>query len=77
MEWLEICFEAPEGTEALADKLEALGVEGLVIEDGADFARFMEENRQYWDYVDEALEKSLQGTSRVKFYLSEDRKSVV
>lgn len=72
MEWLEVSLEAPEGTEALADKLAALGVEGLVIEDGADFSRFMEENRQYWDYVDEELERSLKGQSRVKFYLSDD-----
>ena len=41
----------------------ALGADGLVIEDEADFRRFLEENRQYWDYVDEELEARYRGVS--------------
>ena len=72
MEWLEVSIEAHKGTEALSDLLEGMGVSGLVIEDGNDFEKFMDENRQYWDYVDEELSRNMQGRSIVKFYLSAD-----
>ncbi len=72
MEWLEISIEAYDGTEALADLLDNLGVTGLVIEDGEDFERFMEDNQQYWDYVDEELSRKMEGRSLIKFYLSAD-----
>ncbi|MBR6653167.1 MAG: 50S ribosomal protein L11 methyltransferase [Oscillospiraceae bacterium] len=72
MEWLEVSIEAHKGTEALSDLLEGMGVSGLVIEDGSDFEKFMDENRQYWDYVDEELSQMMQGKSLVKFYLSAD-----
>ena len=66
MEWLEISIEARKGTEALSDLLEGMGVSGLVIEDGNDFEKFMDENRQYWDYVDEDLSRNMHGKSIVK-----------
>jgi len=72
MDWLEISIEAVEGVDALSELLEDMGVSGLVIEDGTDFQRFMAENRQYWDYVDEELEQRMSGKSLVKFYLSAD-----
>ena len=72
MEWLEVSIEAHKGTEILSDLLEGMGVSGLVIEDGSDFEKFMNENRQYWDYVDEDLSQTMQGKSLVKFYLSSD-----
>lgn len=72
MEWLEVSIEAHKGTEALSDLLEGMGVSGLVIEDGNDFEKFMDENRQYWDYVDDELSRTMQGKSLVKFYLSAD-----
>ena len=72
-QWLEYCLETK------ADKLDGLtalltgrGVTGLVIEDEEDFRRFLEENRQYWDYVDEELERSMKGAARVKFYVTAD-----
>ncbi len=72
MEWLEVSIEAHKGTDALSELLEGMGVSGLVIEDGSDFEKFMDENRQYWDYVDEELSQQMQGKSLVKFYLSAD-----
>ena len=70
MEWLEYCLEAPAGeSEALAARLTANGAQGLVIEDGAEFEAFLEQNRQYWDYVDEDLAARMKGVSRVKFYV--------
>lgn len=71
--WLEVALEAA-GTdlEAIAAKLEDNGVEGLVIEDEADFHTFLEENRQYWDYVDDALMERMKGAARIKFYVTDD-----
>lgn len=70
MEWLEITIDAPgNGIDELVLELEMMGIEGLVIEDEADFLSFLENNRKYWDYVDEELLSSRRGVSRVKFYL--------
>ena len=72
MRWIEAAFRAPQGgLDALCDRLTGLGAEGLVIEDEADFRRFLEENRQYWDYVDEELENRYAGVSRVKVYVED------
>lgn len=71
--WLEYCLETrAEGLDDLTAALTARGLTGLVIEDEADFRRFLEENRQYWDYVDEALEERMRGAARVKFYVPDD-----
>lgn len=70
MTWLEYCVATtPEKLEALTTRLTANGAEGLVIEDEQDFRRFLEDNRQYWDYVDEELEKRMTGVAQVKFYV--------
>lgn len=72
MAWLEITLNAPKGTvNSLATALTGLGFEDLCIEDQEEFETFLEENREYWDYIDESLEKSLQGLSRVKLYLED------
>lgn len=73
MRWIEAAFKATSGgIDDLCDKLTELGAEGLVIEDETDFKRFLETNRQYWDYVDEALENRYAGLSRVKLYVPDD-----
>lgn len=70
MTWLEYCLATASGKlDALAAKLTANGAEGLVIEDEGDFRRFLEENRQYWDYVDEELEQRMSGVAQIKFYV--------
>ncbi len=72
-QWLEYCLKtAPDKVDALAETLTAAGVPGLVVEDEADFLHFLEENRQYWDYVDDDLLKSMQGVAQVKFYVPDD-----
>ena len=72
MQWIEAAFRAPQGKlDELCDRLTDLGAEGLVIEDEADFRRFLEQNRQYWDYVDEELEDRYAGVSRVKVYVED------
>ena len=73
MSWLEVCIEAGDkGTEALCALLEDLGFSGLVVEDEADLKDFMENDKQYWDYIDEDFIASRRGLSRVKLYLPED-----
>jgi len=72
MEWLEVSVPAHGDPEALCDRLLMLGAESFVIEDERDFHSFLENNTQYWDFVDDGLEADFQGASRVKFWLSAD-----
>ena len=75
MKWLALHIDtAPAGLEPVEAMLSALGIDGLVIEDEADFRRFLEQNRQYWDYVDEDLDRSMTGKCRVTFYVEEDER---
>ena len=73
MKWLALHIDtSPIGLEPVETLLSSLGIDGLVIEDEADFRRFLEQNRQYWDYVDEDLDRSMEGKCRVTFYVEED-----
>ena len=73
MKWLELHIDtARAGLEPVSELLREQGVEGLVIDDEADFKDFLENNHQYWDYVDEDLEASMKGKSRITFYLPAD-----
>lgn len=71
--WLEITINTTgDDLEALTARLTANGVVGLVIEDENDFKQFLEQNRQYWDYVDDELLQRMEGAARVKFYVTDD-----
>lgn len=73
MKWLEVRIDTtPAGIQPLSDLLEDLGVEGVVIDEEGDFQDFLENNRQYWDYVDEDLLAEKRGKCRVSCYLPED-----
>jgi len=72
MDWLEISVEAHGEPEALCDRLLALGAESFVIEDERDFRGFLENNTQYWDFVDDRLTDDFRGASRVKFWVPDD-----
>ena len=73
MQWLEISVETrPESIEAVAEALTCGGFSNLVIEDQGEFETFLEENRAYWDYIDEDLQQHLQGLSQIKLYLEAD-----
>lgn len=68
--WLEVTLPVPaERLDQVCDILTANGMSGLVVEEEGDFLRFLEQNRQYWDYVDEGLAQRMKGASRVKFYV--------
>ena len=73
MQWLEVSADTrPELIDGLCRDLEDAGVEGLVIDDQAEFDEFFENNRQYWDYIDQELQERIKGVCRVIFYLPED-----
>ncbi|MBR4475050.1 MAG: 50S ribosomal protein L11 methyltransferase [Oscillospiraceae bacterium] len=73
MRYIECCLDtAPEEIDARCEELSALGVGGFVVESEEDFQSFLENNRQYWDYVDADLEERFRGLSRLKFYLTDD-----
>ena len=73
MKWLALHIDTtPAGLEPVSDLLGDLGIEGLVIEDEGDFRAFLENNQQYWDYVDEELDRSMAGKCRITFYVEEN-----
>lgn len=70
MAWLEITVNtASKDVEDVAARLTARGYADLFIEDQAEFESFLEENRAYWDYIDDEFQKKLEGLSRIKLYL--------
>jgi ribosomal protein L11 methyltransferase len=70
MDWLELKIDTSHaGLDAVTELLEQQGVTGVMIDDEADFQSFLENNRQYWDYVDDELLVQKKGVSRVTFYL--------
>ena len=72
MAWLEITVNtAADTVDAVAAQLTARGFSDLVIEDQAEFETFLEENRAYWDYIDEDFQQKLAGLSRIKLYLED------
>lgn len=78
MQWLEITIHTATGCiEQVASALSAGGFDDLVIEDQAEFETFLDENKAYWDYIDESLQEKLEGLSQIKLYLdSEDRQAM-
>ena len=72
MAWLELKVETvSSGIEAAAAALTAGGFADLVLEDQAEFENFLEDNKAYWDYIDEDLQQKLQGLSCIKLYLED------
>lgn len=73
--WIEASINAGGEPDKVCDVLESLGISGYMVEDDTDFHRFLEQNTQYWDFVDEALEQDFAGMSRVKFWLEDSPES--
>ena len=76
MAWLEITIDtAAEKINSVVTVLTAKGFSDLVIEDQEEFETFLEENKAYWDYIDEEFQEKLQGLSHIKLYLEDTDKS--
>ena len=72
MAWLEITIDTEsKRINSVVTVLTAKGFSDLVIEDQEEFETFLEENRAYWDYIDEELQEKLQGLSHIKLYIED------
>ena len=72
MAWLEITIDTvSEKIDFAVTNLTAAGFSDLVIEDQEEFETFLDQNRAYWDYIDEDLQQKLQGLSHIKLYLED------
>ena len=72
MAWLEITIDTVPGKiDSVVTSLTAAGFADLGIEDQEEFETFLEQNREYWDYIDEELQDKLQGLSHIKVYLED------
>ena len=72
MQWIELTIKtAPAAIDLVCDRLTVLGFDSFIIDDQEQFHEFLEQNRQYWDYVDEDLEKQMQGLSQIRLYLEQ------
>lgn len=73
MNWIKVSvFTTSQGIEPVSGRLYQLGISGIEIEDEQDFKDFLENNRQYWDYVDEELVHKMEGETKVIAYVSDD-----
>ena len=72
MEWTEVTIKTTSAAiELVADRLTALGYDSFIVDDEAEFQEFLEENRQYWDYVDDELAQKMHGLSQIRLYLEQ------
>ena len=73
MRYIEVTVNTPgEEIDARCQEMADMGAGGFVIENEEDFKDFLEQNHQYWDYVDDELENQYAGVSRIKCYLTDD-----
>ena len=67
MNWIEITITTTSlGIESVCGNLYQLGITGLQIEDEQDFKDFLENNHQFWDYVDDDLIKEKEKKTCIK-----------
>ncbi len=73
MNWIQLKITTTgEGIDPICGALYDMGITGIEISDKDDFKEFLENNRKYWDYVDEELEKLKTADSCITIYLSDD-----
>ena len=73
MNWIQVkIITSDNGIEPINGMLLSLGITGVVISDKNDFMEFLENNRKYWDYVDEELERLKTADTTLTVYLSDD-----
>ncbi len=72
MDWIKVCITTTAaGIDPVSGRLLELGISGIEIADKDDFKEFLEQNRQYWDYVDEELERLKDADTVITLYLSD------
>jgi len=72
MAWLEITIDTVSAKiDSAVVGLTAAGFSDLVIEDQEEFETFLDQNKAYWDYIDEEFQEKLQGLSHIRLYLED------
>lgn len=72
MQWIEVTVKTTSAAiELVGERLTVLGFDSFIIDDQEEFHEFLDQNRQYWDYVDEALEQQMSGLSQIRLYLED------
>lgn len=72
-QWIKVdIITTSEGIEPLYGMLLSMGIEGAEIADEQDFENFLDQNKRYWDYVDDALRLEKKAPTRVTVYLPDD-----
>ena len=70
MEWIKVAIcTTNEGIDTICDKLYDIGFMNTQIEDELEFTEFLEDNKKYWDYVDDELIESKKGETKVIIYI--------
>lgn len=71
MDWIKTTVTTTaDGIDPVSGRLLEFGINGIEIADKDDFIEFLENNRKYWDYVDEDLERLKYEETKITFYLS-------
>lgn len=73
MNWIELKITTTkDDIDPICGVLYDLDITGMEISDKDDFKEFLENNRKYWDYVDEELEKLKTADSCITVYFGDD-----
>lgn len=73
MNWIKTrIYTTTEGIDPLCGRLYAAGINGVQIEDSVDFNEFIENEHQYWDYIDESLDHLRDCETSVTVYVTDD-----
>lgn len=71
--WIKVSiFTSPEGIEPLFGMLYSMGINGAEIVDEGDFQNFLENNKQYWDYVDDEVLKEKHCPTHLNVFIRDD-----
>lgn len=73
MDWIKVSvITTNAGIDVVCNFMEELGIDGAEIMDKDDFKEFLENNRKYWDYVDDELERLKEADTKITVYVSDD-----
>ena len=74
MEWIKLTiYTTTDGIDTICDKLYDIGFCNTQIEDESEFFEFLEDNKKYWDYVDDELIEQKKGETKVIIYIENNR----
>ncbi len=74
MNWIELHIDTvPAGIDPVTELLSANEIDSLMIDEEGEFKDFLENNKQYWDYVDDKLLSEKRGKCRITFYLEDNQ----